>query len=322
MSLATAATAATTVVEALALETIAIKVLDANVIQATDMGTHAIEYAVRNWSVFPLRGKIPAIRGGRGVLDATTDLLTVIAWWSGRYAGLNIGGRVPDSMIVIDIDPRNGGLDTMIELQAKYGQLPETLTTISGRGDGGMHLFFRRPPGRLSAKRLGSGIDIKTNTGHTVLAPSIHPETGNPYTRIDRPVARPPSWLTELMRTEQRRTTARPFVRPVPRLSGRSIADEYCSRTSREDVLAPHNWSCLDADPDADGTRWRHPTATSPSSASIRHGCLFVYSTNTEFDITEPSNPHGYTKFRAFAVLNHGGDLGAAARYLRGESTK
>jgi hypothetical protein len=41
---------------------------------------------------------------------------------------------------------------------------------------------------------------------------------------------------------------------------------------------------------------------------------LFVYSTNTPFEPTEAGRPHGYTRFRAWAVLEHGGDLSAAAR--------
>jgi hypothetical protein len=36
------------------------------------------------------------------------------------------------------------------------------------------------------------------------------------------------------------------------------------------------------------------------------------------FDVTEPSNPKGYTRFRAYALLEHGGDMRAAARHLRG----
>jgi hypothetical protein len=47
---------------------------------------------------------------------------------------------------------------------------------------------------------------------------------------------------------------------------------------------------------------------------------LFVYSPNTPFDPTEPGDPHGYTKFRAYAVLDYNGDLKAAAKALRAEA--
>jgi len=149
-----------------------------------------------------------------------------------------------------------------------------------------------------------------------VLPPSIHPDTGKPYIRIEAPVAAPPDWLIALLRPE-------PAPPPRPRRSssmftGPSIADQFAAATSWTDILTPHSWTCLSADPDADGARWLHPTATSSCSATIRYGCLFVYSTNTPFNITESGDRHGYTKFRAFAVLDHGGDMSAAARALRG----
>ena len=43
----------------LVAEAVAIRSLAAAVLDATDIGTHAIEYAIRNWPVFPLRGKMP-----------------------------------------------------------------------------------------------------------------------------------------------------------------------------------------------------------------------------------------------------------------------
>ena len=86
--------------------------------------------------------------------------------------------------------------------------------------------------------------------------------------------------------------------------------------------MNPHGWRCRDADPDADGARWLHPRHTSACSATIRNGCLFVYSHNTVFDITEPGNPSGYTKFRAYALLNHEGDLSAAARAVTGKAAR
>jgi hypothetical protein len=143
----------------------------------------ALELAAAGWRVFPLRGKAPAIAkeaGGNGVLDATTDPATITAWWTGRYRRCNIGARVPDPLVVIDIDPRHGGHLTLAELEDEHGPLPETLTVLSGRGDGGRHLHYRRPHGPLSASRLGAGIDVKTSAGYCVVPPSTHPDTGQP----------------------------------------------------------------------------------------------------------------------------------------------
>jgi hypothetical protein len=311
--------------EDLIAEAIAIRALSASVIDSTDIGAAAVEYAIRNWPVLPLckrhkfdpsldhpHGKDPAIRGGHGVLDATTDLGAVIAWWGGRYAGCNIGLRVPSTMMVLDIDPRHGGLDSFNLLQRQHGAIPHCLTTLSGRGDGGRHLFMRRPPKRLSAAKLGPGIDLKTQAGYVVAPPSIHPDTGRPYIRVDGPIIEPPAWLVKLITVEPPAPKPR---RPI-RLDGKSVADEYNATMTWADVLEPHRWACIDADGDANGARWLHPTHTSNCSATVTDGRLYVYSTSTVFDVTEAGNPRGYSKFDALARLEHNGDFKAAARHL------
>ena len=118
----------------------------------------AVELAQHHWKVFPLCGKVPAIpwahsrtlysaipcadnvvtypnplrdckggcgRLGHGLYDATDDVETVIRWWSGPYAGTNIGGRIPESMLMIDIDPRHGGDLRWASLIARHGSFPE-----------------------------------------------------------------------------------------------------------------------------------------------------------------------------------------------------
>src|SRR5262249_1894043 len=93
--------------ETLLAAALALREFTTAVVDATAIGTYAVEYAVNGWEVFPLRGKAPAIPkelGGRGVLDATTNIGQVIPWWSGPYRRCNIGIRVPESMFVLDVD--------------------------------------------------------------------------------------------------------------------------------------------------------------------------------------------------------------------------
>jgi hypothetical protein len=224
-------------------------------------------------------------------------------------------------MLMIDIDPRHGGHKSWAALEKKYGRFPECLMTFSGRGDGGAHLYVRRPPGRISAHRLGRGIDLKTSNGYAVMAPSVHPDTGKPYVRVEGPVPAPPDWFVELV-------TMRPAPSPksrqsrlvgLSRCTSGSPVEAFSEAASWDDILASHGWTCLDPDPDEDGARWLHPYATSSCSATICNECLFVYSTNTPFEVTESGCPRGYTKFRAYAVLNHGGDMSAAARTIKRE---
>jgi hypothetical protein len=303
-----------------------------DLVESTDIGGYAVELAVHGWPVFPLRGKTPAIasahpdgdplrgqckgacgRDGHGVLDATTDVDTIRRWWLRSTVGANIGVRLPENVVVIDVDPRNGGASSQQILESYYGPLPETLSVLSGRGDGGTHRYYRRPLGRLTSRYLGDGIDVKTSAGYVVAPPSIHPDSGRPYRWIDAPIAEPPAWLVDLIRP------LRPVVQSgrTRTFAGTSIADDFSRSVTWGDVLEPHGWHCLDADGDRDGARWVHPAATSAHSATIRYGCLFTYSPNTPLDPTETGDPRGYTRFRAWAVLNHDGDLSVAAKRLR-----
>ena len=44
----------------------------------------------------------------------------------------NIGGVVPSERIVIDIDPRSGGLESLAALTGRHGPFPETPTVRTG----------------------------------------------------------------------------------------------------------------------------------------------------------------------------------------------
>jgi Bifunctional DNA primase/polymerase, N-terminal len=284
-------------------------------LHADDLAGHAIAYACGGYGVFPLRGKVPAIskaEGGNGVLDATNDLEQIGAWWE-WMPGANIGGRVPEGVIVVDLDPRHGALKHLARLEAEHGAIV-TRASWSGRGDGGRHYWFRHPGGRVSSSPLPDGWDLKTHSGYVVLPPSIHPDSRQPYRWEDpaAPIVDAPPWLVELLR---------PAIRPAPVatwrtvFTGDSIADWFTTTHSWADVLI--GWTVASGNGDEDGSGWRHPKATSPVSATVTQGLLFVYSPNTPFEPTEAGHPHGYTRFRAWAVFEHGGDLAAAARAAR-----
>jgi hypothetical protein len=306
--------------------------------RASTMLAHAIDFAVNGWEIFPLgRGKVPRIRSahpddsrerqeckgrcgrdGHGVHDATTDIATICRWWAIEYRGANIGGRVPKGLFVLDLDPRKPGhAAAMTKLTADHGTLPHTLTTISGRRDGGRHLFYRRPPGKLSIAGLGAefataaepGIDIKDRGGLIVLPPSTHKDTGKPYIAVDAAIAALPTSLIEKISVPEppprrERSASERFLAGIGYTArpGQSPS-QFNDSTSWRDVLVPYDWTCLDADPDADGARWRHPAATAAHSATITNGRLYVYSTSTVFEPTADGDRHGYSRFDAYELL-------------------
>ncbi len=151
------------------------------------VGDAARVYALHDIPVFPCspQTKAPLISarlGGRGFKDATTDLAQVGQWWD-QWPDALIGMPVPDDVAVLDVDPRHGGnLDSL-------GGLPDTLRVWSGRGDGGVHLYFRRPPGRLTDRNL-PGIDLRdAGKAYLIVPPSAHPATGRPYVWDGGPIA-------------------------------------------------------------------------------------------------------------------------------------
>lgn len=132
-------------------------------------------YVGLGWMVFPLAegSKIPAVKGGKGFKDASDDFATIAAW-AREFPKANIGiaTGAGAGIIVIDVDPRNGGSASIAALAGKgflFPGCPEART-----GNGGRHLFFAYRPGiKASKDRLGKGIDVKSTGGYVVGAPSV-----------------------------------------------------------------------------------------------------------------------------------------------------
>jgi len=105
--------------------------------------------------------------------------------------GKNVGVRLGRTWAVIDIDPRNGGLEGQKILEEKYGlNFEKFAKVITGRGDGGMHVYVRIPEGFRGVKGLKEipGVDFIHHSGMFVVAAgSLHPDTVEIY-RWDKSV--------------------------------------------------------------------------------------------------------------------------------------
>ncbi len=162
----------------------------------------ALAYATRGLYVLPClpRLKLPACT--HGYRDATTDREKIARWWS-ALPSANLGmACAPSGIVVIDVDPRSGGDRTLAALEAQLGTLPETVEARTGGPDGGRHLLFRAPHGRLVGN-LGDGLDVK-HEGYILVAPSVHP-SGGVY-RWERsplehePADLPPAWAARIIK--------------------------------------------------------------------------------------------------------------------------
>ena len=92
----------------------------------------ALDLARSGWPVLPLHGKVPCTL--HGLRDASMDAEQVHQWWK-RYPGANIGARMPESLFVVDLDPRAGAWESLARLEDEHDRLPVTLTVRTGGAD-------------------------------------------------------------------------------------------------------------------------------------------------------------------------------------------
>ena len=138
-----------------------------------------------------------------GFLDAVTDIGQITAWWD-QWPAANIGiaTGTRSGLLVVDIDPRHGGDDSLRDLELQHGRLPETPTVITGAGE---HRYLRHPGGYVPSKPIAPGIDVKADGGYVVSPPSIH-ASGRRYAWDaalglgDLPLAPAPAWVVNLTR--------------------------------------------------------------------------------------------------------------------------
>lgn len=151
---------------------------------------------------------------GKWQEKATTNPDTITGWWRYRpNANVGIGTGEASGIFVLDVDPDNGGMETLEKLEAEHGTLPATWAVETGSG--GLHYYFQWPGFDLrnSAGKLGPGLDTRGNGGQVVAPPSVSGK--GPYVSSKTPViAEAPAWLLDMLRPAQPRPTApaAPFV--------------------------------------------------------------------------------------------------------------
>jgi hypothetical protein len=146
-----------------------------------------------------------------GLLSATTDSGIVKHWFGYEAPHANLG-VVTDRLVVIDVDPRHGGDESLTALEMQHGEMPLTWRALTGGG--GEHVIFARPGDLeiasfaaevMDEPPLGAGIDVRARSGYIIAPPSRH-ISGRPYAWSvdhhpkDVPLASPPDWLIARLR--------------------------------------------------------------------------------------------------------------------------
>ena len=102
-----------------------------------------------------------------------------------------------------------------------------------------------------------------------------------------------------------------PCLQPGPSGQGRP-GDDFNQRGDVRAILRRHGWTLAKA---GENEYWRRPGKTSGSSATLKDGVFYVFSSSAA--PFEPDRP--YAPFSVYALLEHGGDFVAAATALRAE---
>jgi len=186
--------------------------------------SYALGYEQRGWCVIPVfepgfggactcerglecesPGKHPRVRWGKHQ-DKRPRGWEIEKWW-GQWPDSNIGivtGKV-SGIAVVDVDPKNGGGESLRDIVAKHGEIPPTVTVITGGG--GIHYYFAYPDKKVISHPIARGIDIKGEGGLIIAPPSVH-YTDNRYRFKEGcdpdsvPLAPLPLWVSEIMETK------------------------------------------------------------------------------------------------------------------------
>jgi hypothetical protein len=141
-----------------------------------------------------------------GVHSATVDVGTIKHWFGYLLPQANLGVAT-DRLVVVDVDSRDGGDESLQSLVREHGEFPLTWRVLTGGG--GEHVIFACPDGveianvvakQMKVPPLGPGIDIRARGGYIVAPPSKH-ISGRPYAwsvdhdPADVRLAFAPDWL-------------------------------------------------------------------------------------------------------------------------------
>lgn len=137
--------------------------------------TFALAYAEIGWAIFPVwssseqghcrcpkgkdcqsPGKHPHSLVTHGHLDATTDEDTIKHWYENDPdAGIGVSCD-GSGLVVLDIDPRNGGWESLAKIETEIG--PLTSNCVADTQGGGEHRVFRADITDLSITQREGGL--------------------------------------------------------------------------------------------------------------------------------------------------------------------
>lgn len=174
-----------------------------------DALNQALAYSYHGFSVIPVepKGKRPLLLWQE--FQHRPPTAEEVQTWFLRTPEANVAivtGRV-SGLVVLDVDLKHGGGESLSILEQIHGALPATVEARTGSG--GRHLYFAHPGG-VVRNRVGlrPGVDLRGDGGYVVAPPSLHPSGGRYVWMPERspeelPLAATPAWLLKESRGER-----------------------------------------------------------------------------------------------------------------------
>ena len=207
----------------------------------------AIYYASLGWSVVPVRRgeKIPAMPWAR-LQTFPADEMAIRSWLDiDTSFGIGLIQGIGAGTIVLDFDARDGGMETLAQLEAR-GMIPANTPRALTPG-GGAHIILRHPGRRVPTRKgVLPGMDVRGDGGFIVAHPSIH-ENGRRYEwdvdahPEDMPVADCPGALVDIICGPVSADSADTAIVRMPVMSGLVQADRVTDgreQYMRDTILA------------------------------------------------------------------------------------
>ena len=305
----------------------------------------ALDFYDAGVSVIPAKedGSKAPITSWKQYQVTMADREQIASWFSGAATGIGvITGAVSGNLEMLEMEGRavnSGLLDEARELahNSGLGELWEIISNgyVEFTPSGGLHWLYRiadEPvPGNTKlARRPGENdtVEVLEETrgegGFVVTAPSYgstHP-SGRAWQLLKGSPALIPMLSMEernaihnifkaLDRMPVKETLVQILNQNVQNSASDKPGDQFNEKAEWRDILI--GWKIVYS---AGGvTYWRRPGKDIGISATTGRNDgdnLFVFTTSTSFEAEKP-----YSKFAAFAHLNHGGDFSAAAKELR-----
>ena len=252
-------------------------------------------------------------------------------WYAQGFTGVGwITGAISGNLEILDFDDRS--VWSEYQRLCRDAGLEELLDRVTAgyleHSPNGAHIAYRceeiagntkLAKRRVSEREWKSLIETRGEGGYIVVAPThgsvnargvYELQSGSPATIVTiTPLER--RALFDIARIFDESTAPAEEKRRASTKTDRP-GDEFNARATWDDVLVPHGWTRVFSRLGV--TSWRRPGKDHGISATTNYATsdlLYVFSTSTAFQ-----SERGYSKFSAYALLNHAGDFADAAHAL------